>query len=113
MSWADSAACRGAPTDMFFPDDGRIRPDVKAICDSCPVALDCLVEAFRVPGDNDFGIRGGMTAKKRRVLRTRVTSIGIPAIQQVPTRRTKRTPPLPSVAVPLRWNPTTERYERI
>jgi hypothetical protein len=112
MSWVDFAACRGARTDMFFPTDGRITPEVKAICDSCPVAFDCLVEAFKVTSDNDFGIRGGMTAKKRRVLRSRVTAVGVPAVQQIPPQTTTQAAMTPRPTM-LQWNSTTQKYERI
>ena len=63
-AWQEFAACRGAPTEIFFPEPGHYKTakDAKAICAGCEVRLDCLRFALSLPGP---GIYGGMTARER------------------------------------------------
>jgi hypothetical protein len=65
--WLDLAACRGAATSTFFPWQGEPTAPAKAVCASCPVAVDCLVTAL----DNveKHGIFGGMSERERRAMR--------------------------------------------
>jgi WhiB family redox-sensing transcriptional regulator len=78
--WVTRAACRGRDPEMWF--DGRraaslpaksqrrrFNPDAelaKAICESCPVRLECLREA--VAAQLPWGIFGGLTWRQRRRL---------------------------------------------
>ena len=65
-AWQEHAACRGAPTQMFFPEKGNEgiiqAREAKAICAVCPVVSECLSFALSLPGP---GIYGGMTARER------------------------------------------------
>ena len=72
--WLLAAACRGRPDLFFAPDDSETRGDrrrrearAKAVCQSCPVRVDCLEEALEQ--DERFGIWGGLTERERRALR--------------------------------------------
>lgn len=65
--------CRHDP-ELFFPagrEDSylfRARAEqAKAICDSCPVAAECLTWALET--GQDAGIWGGTTPSERRALR--------------------------------------------
>jgi WhiB family redox-sensing transcriptional regulator len=68
--WYSDAACSSASADLFFPET---RSEVAAhlteavqICETCPVAVECLSTALR-EGHN-FGVWGGLTATDRRRL---------------------------------------------
>lgn len=65
LDWADRAACRGSDPDQLFVS-GAAQHGAKRICLSCPVRLDCLVEAL----DNgmEFGVWGGLTERQRRAI---------------------------------------------
>jgi WhiB family redox-sensing transcriptional regulator len=70
-TWVRKARCLGLDPDMFFPDGGGLgsiqEREVKAVCKSCPVQLECLVWAIKA-GEAD-GIYGGTSDKDRRRLR--------------------------------------------
>jgi WhiB family redox-sensing transcriptional regulator len=68
--WQVRAACRGLSASIFFhPDNerGRFRRQreaaAKAICDHCPVRLQCLDWALSVR--EPFGVWGGLTPAER------------------------------------------------
>jgi len=65
-AWQEFAACRGAPTLIFFPEKGhegiRQAREAKAICAECEVRAECLTFALSLPGP---GIYGGLTARER------------------------------------------------
>jgi WhiB family redox-sensing transcriptional regulator len=63
--WQEDAACRGADPDELFAESTR-QKRAKAVCEGCPVRIDCLVEAL----DNriEWGVWGGMTERERRSL---------------------------------------------
>jgi WhiB family redox-sensing transcriptional regulator len=71
-AWRDSAACRGVEKD-FYPASGknnlRVRAIVKealAMCNGCPVRLDCL--NWAVENKEFYGIWGGTTERERRLM---------------------------------------------
>lgn len=74
--WADNAACRGKPVDVFFPEypDNGPRPATKAVyaaarvlCAVCPVTTDCL--NYAIVNNIEHGMWGGSTPRQRRRLR--------------------------------------------
>jgi len=70
--WRDRAACRGAETDVFFPDGttGPALRDIeraKRICRGCPVRAWCL--DWALDHGAAFGIWGGFTEDERRAMR--------------------------------------------
>ncbi len=86
-TWSLEAACRNAPTDVWFPAvafkrTGRpntpIPPRAAAICDRCPVKPECLDYALR---HNVDGIWGGTNEQGRFNLRR---AAGITALPLVP-----------------------------
>lgn len=72
--WRDRAACLGTDDDTFFPHEGDTDGAARAvaICDTCPVADQCLTEALTDEGTlgarHRYGIRGGLTPAQRHTL---------------------------------------------
>jgi WhiB family redox-sensing transcriptional regulator len=65
----EQAACKNSDPEMFFPDSKTFSVKVraaKAICATCPVALQCLAEALY---HTEAGIWGGTTETERRAIR--------------------------------------------
>jgi WhiB family transcriptional regulator, redox-sensing transcriptional regulator len=68
--WQDEAACRVAPSDLFFGPDGekqneRDDREVQAleICGRCPVREPCQRHAVELP--EPYGVWGGTTESAR------------------------------------------------
>ncbi len=73
-SWRESAACRHADTELFFPIGSagiatRETQRAKTICAGCPVRQPCLV--FALVTGQEFGIWGGYDEGERRLLHRR------------------------------------------
>jgi WhiB family transcriptional regulator, redox-sensing transcriptional regulator len=71
-SWRESAACRHADTELFFPigKSGLATDEIqqaKAVCAGCPVRKDCL--EFALDTSQEYGIWGGYDEDERRPLR--------------------------------------------
>lgn len=80
--WQAYGACRDANPELFFPVNvreltgGRVveeepaypPPDVKAICDGCPVRAVCLTRNV----DEPYGIFGGTTGYQRGLLTKKI-----------------------------------------
>lgn len=67
-AWATQAKCLGSKDVLFA--EGAAQRKARALCQGCPVRLQCLAEAL----DNriEWGVWGGMTERERRhLLRTR------------------------------------------
>lgn len=63
-AWVSRGACRGAPTDLFFPEEpGEAEPALQ-VCRRCPVRAECADYALGIPGLE--GIWGGLTETDRR-----------------------------------------------
>lgn len=64
-SWADNAACKGLPLDMFFPP-GKLPapPEAREACKACPVALECAIYALE--HNQHHGLWGGLNIRQRR-----------------------------------------------
>ncbi|MDZ4826713.1 MAG: WhiB family transcriptional regulator [Actinomycetota bacterium] len=68
--WQAEAACRDSDTSVFFPVSDKDADAARAICDTCPVAPDCLEWAIGTRQPD--GIWGGLTAMERhRLVRRR------------------------------------------
>lgn len=75
MSWFAKAACAGADPNIFFPtldDTDNHGRQAKAICATCPVRTDCLVDALQ--RNEDSGIWGGAGEDLRRSLGRALTT---------------------------------------
>ncbi len=67
-AWHATAACRGRPTWMWFPNrgDSKTLAAAKRVCSACLVRDECL-NANR---DERDGVYGGLSGRERRALRT-------------------------------------------
>lgn len=61
--WSNRAACRDVDPDELFVA-GALQHEAKRRCRSCPVRIECLVDAL----DNrvEWGVWGGLTERERR-----------------------------------------------
>lgn len=68
MIWQERAACARLELVDFFPDesDGRAVASAKAVCEGCPVRIECLETGMEETG----GIWGGMTSAERELIRS-------------------------------------------
>lgn len=62
--WMNKAACRGSNTNMFYPNPGEPSTPARQICDTCPVAVECL--EYAINNGERYGIWGGTPVRKRR-----------------------------------------------
>lgn len=69
--WAADAACLGRGWDLHFahPSDIARREAALALCQVCPVRIECLAHALE--HDEAYGIWGGKTERQRRAIRHR------------------------------------------
>jgi WhiB family redox-sensing transcriptional regulator len=72
-SWTQDAACIGVDVAVFFPGPGATTKEAQAICSRCSVIEPCRDEAVADPS-LDHGIRGGLSARQRKKLRSEATS---------------------------------------
>lgn len=66
-AWFVDAACRGAPTHIWYPHRGDDTTEARAICARCPVIAECRDHA--IDTRELFGIWGGTAERQRRTLR--------------------------------------------
>lgn len=73
--WHSRAACSGNPEHfmaLMFPPQGCNAADgARAVCATCPVQKECLLDAMENPGSDRAGIRAFTTVKQRIALRRR------------------------------------------
>ncbi|MFJ3222477.1 WhiB family transcriptional regulator [Streptomyces sp. NPDC086783] len=75
--WRESAACRTADPDLFFPI-GNTGPallqiqEAKAVCRGCPVQDACL--EWALDSEQTQGVWGGTSEDERRALRRRTAT---------------------------------------
>lgn len=67
LPWADRAVCAQTDPELFYPEKGGDAHTGRALCQSCPVAAECL--DYALDNNEQFGIWGGLTAHDRRELR--------------------------------------------
>lgn len=67
LSWQDYGNCRGADSDLFFPDRGASTRRAKQICAECEVRIECL--NYAIDNGEKFGIWGGLSERERRRVR--------------------------------------------
>lgn len=67
-SWQDRAACKGKPTEWWFPDaergDSGVYARGREVCVNCPVRGDCL--QWAVDNHQRDGMWGGLSPNERR-----------------------------------------------
>lgn len=85
---AAKPACTGL-ADAFFHANtydktgGRMHAeDAKALCDGCPFREPCLDVALTDPDELQHGVRGGLSAKERRDLKTQTKTPSVHRIEK-------------------------------
>ncbi len=78
-SWMLEGACSNLDSDLFFPVGSSMKAmkkslEAKAICNECPVKLDCLEYALNT--NQDSGIWGGTTEDERKSIRREYRKTG-------------------------------------
>lgn len=76
--WMTDAACKGYPTDWWFPPHGARPTKAKTICAGCPVRDECLQHALDT--DERKGIWGGVSIDRER--RRRRAGSGAPQVER-------------------------------
>jgi WhiB family redox-sensing transcriptional regulator len=72
-TWKDRALCKGAPITMFFLTRGEDPKPAQALCQECPVRIECIEYALAT--DCYEGIFGGLTHRGRvKFVRARMTA---------------------------------------
>ena len=72
LSWQDRGSCVGMDINLFYHSDDISRDErryqeqyAKAICNECPVRMQCLQDA--VQRNDSHSIQGGTTPKERGI----------------------------------------------
>lgn len=68
-AWMAHARCRSVDPALFYPRRSDDSVYAKRVCDSCPVAAECLDFALDTAEYDDHGAWGGLTHIERRSLR--------------------------------------------
>ncbi|GAA3357855.1 WhiB family transcriptional regulator [Saccharopolyspora gregorii] len=93
-SWEREAACAGTDPRLWFGEDDvresgsdahRRRENAKAICRTCPVLTDCLVDELMRPHTEQHGIRGATTPGERVRILARWRAAGLVPRHDPPT----------------------------
>ena len=73
FNWMRKAECRDVDPELFFPDSGDVHAVevAKLVCESCPVADQCL--QFALESKERYGVWGGRTERERRNMHYRGT----------------------------------------
>jgi WhiB family transcriptional regulator, redox-sensing transcriptional regulator len=68
--WRADAACREVDIEVFFAVDEASQQEALAICETCPVRVECLEHA--IASREHYGVWGGMREQDRkRLVRSR------------------------------------------
>lgn len=62
---ATAPACRGADTNLFFPEQGQDPTEAKRICRGCPLLARCRRWALAQPVIDLHGVWGGLSLHER------------------------------------------------
>lgn len=61
--------CAQTDPEAFFPEKGKSGRDAKAVCQLCPVRVECLV--YALDHDERYGVWGGTNPRQRDAMRGR------------------------------------------
>lgn len=67
LTWQVGARCLEADPEVFFPERGGSSKAARAVCNDCPVKVECL--RYALANREQFGIWGGTSERERRRLR--------------------------------------------
>lgn len=66
--WQLHGNCVGVDPELFFPGRGESSKEAKAVCQDCPVKVDCL--EYALANAEKFGVWGGASERERRRMRS-------------------------------------------
>lgn len=71
--WLTQASCRAEDPETFFPDNNVDRiAQAKAVCATCPVRRECLIDCMAQEGSRSaksrWGVYAGLTPRQRERL---------------------------------------------
>ena len=66
-AWLEDAACRGADTELFYPQRGESSGPARMVCFECPVRQQC--EDHAIATHERYGVWGGWSERDRRAIR--------------------------------------------
>lgn len=73
LTWQDDSVCAQTDPEAYFQEgSGSYAKKVVDICFNCDVQLACLTYALSVDKSEDHGLWGGLGAKQRELLRTKL-----------------------------------------
>jgi WhiB family transcriptional regulator, redox-sensing transcriptional regulator len=64
--WRAAAACREVDVEAFFAVDEASQQEAIAICETCPVRVECLEHA--IAAREQYGVWGGLREQDRKRL---------------------------------------------
>lgn len=67
LTWQVGARCLEVDPEVFFPERGGSSKAARAVCNDCPVKVECL--RYALANREQFGIWGGTSERERRRLR--------------------------------------------
>lgn len=70
--WTPKAACRGANTEIFYPQRGDSELPAKQVCRGCQVKTECLT--YALASAEKIGVWGQSSERQRRLLRQAIRS---------------------------------------
>ena len=59
-------ACAGKPLNLFYDHTPKVQEKALATCRPCPLQLSCLRDELQRPITHQHGVRGGLTAGRRK-----------------------------------------------
>lgn len=81
--WQERAACRGVPSEIFFPDNPGGQDNVynrgREFCSRCEVTQQCLTYAMEYETGQRYryGLFGGLSPRQRSERATQPTTVRI------------------------------------
>ncbi|MFB7504635.1 MULTISPECIES: WhiB family transcriptional regulator [Streptomyces] len=105
MNWVDRGLCWTQPERMFA--EGAAQNEAKALCNPCPVRLDCLAHAL--DHRERYGVWGAMTERERqKLLRRRPAVTSWAAVFKAAGTKHETEPSAPSSGLPAEWHTSRE-----
>ncbi len=61
-------ACAGKPLNLFYDSSRTVQDEALKTCGACPLQMSCLRDELQRPITHQHGVRGGLTAGRRKQL---------------------------------------------
>ena len=100
-AWMAQGTCREVPTAVFFPGQGDDLETPKAVCEQCPVLVECL--AYTLARPELRGIWGAMSDRQRARMRRAMSTQMSTQLRASALSQTRQTPRRASPPPRLTW----------